>query len=208
MNILKSGAALALAVTLGHSAFGQDAPVTVDEQFPVAPAADTGPAEFTKATHGDWQIRCTTSTVERCVLYQLLKDASGTPVVEWTMVKLPQGSQAISGVTVVTPLGTILTTGFAFQVDTNPARQYPYSWCTANGCFARFGLDAAGIAQMKSGGEGIVALFAISDPKSPVRLKLSLDGFTAGYEELPVAPEPAPAESAPAPTVDSPVTGQ
>jgi hypothetical protein len=38
-------------------------------------------------------------------------------------------------------------------------------------------------------------------------LKLSLKGFTAGFDELPVAVGNA-ADSGPAPVVDSPVTGQ
>lgn len=210
MTMLKSCAAIALALALafGQAASAQDTTTTADDQFPVAPAADAGPSEYTKATHGDWQIRCTTGAEERCVLYQLLKDEAGTPVVEITMVKLPAGGQAIAGVTSVTPLGTILTNGFAFQIDSNPARQYPYNWCTPNGCFSRFGLDAASVAQMKSGSAGIVALYSLNQPQEPIRMKLSLAGFTAGFEELPVSPgtpEPAPA---PAPVVDSPVTGQ
>lgn len=207
MNLLKSCAVLILAAAFAAPALAQDTTAT-DEAFPVAPAADAGPSEYTKATHGDWQVRCTTAAVENCVLYQLLKDANGTPVVEITMVKLPQGGQAIAGVTAVTPLGTVLTTGFAFQVDSNPARQYPYNWCTPNGCFSRFGLDASGVAMMKTGTAGLVALFSLGQPQEPIRMKLSLAGFTAGFEALPVAPgSPAPAPEA-APVVDSPVTGQ
>lgn len=209
MNLLKSCAAFALILSLAGAAFAQDAATTTaDEEFPIAPATDTAPSEFTKATHGDWQIRCTTSTIEQCVLYQLLKDANGTPVVEITMVKLPTGGQAIAGVTAVTPLGTVLTTGFAFQIDANPARQYPYNWCTPNGCFSRFGLDAASVAMMKSGNEGVVALFSFNQGKDPIRLKLSLNGFTAGFEELPLSPSAPVAPAEPAPVVDSPVTGQ
>lgn len=206
MILQRTGAALALTVAFGAFAFAQDTATATDEQFPVAPAAETGPAEITKATHGDWQIRCTTAAIEQCVLYQLLKDSNGTPVVEITMVKLAEGGQAIAGVTAVTPLGTVLSTGFAFQVDSNPARQYPYNWCTPNGCFSRFGLDAASVAQMKSGSAGLVALFSIGQPDQPIRMKLSLAGFTAGFDDLPVSPgAPAPE---PAAVLDSPVTGQ
>lgn len=204
MNLLKTCAILAATLTLAQSALAQDA-TTAADQFPVATTAETAATEFTKATHGDWQIRCTTSTTEHCVLYQLLKDASGTPVVEITMVKLPAGGEAVAGVTAVTPLGTILTNGFAMQVDENPPRQYPYAWCTQNGCFARFGLVADAVAQMKAGSGGIVALFSLSQPQQPIRLALSLSGFTAGYDALPEAPVAAPE---PAPVVDSPVTGQ
>lgn len=209
MTLLKSCAAYALALSLSSVAFAQDATTpTADDQFPVAPATDAAPNEYTKATHGDWQIRCTTAAIEHCVLYQLIKDEAGTPVVEITMVKLPEGGQAIAGVTAVTPLGTVLTTGFAFQVDENPARQYPYNWCTPNGCFSRFGLDASGVAMMKTGSDGVVALFSLGQPKEPIRLKLSLNGFTAGFTELPVSPNAPAAPAEPAPVVDSPVTGQ
>ena len=46
----------------------------------------------------------------------------------------------MAGVTVVTPLGTLLTAGVVVQVDTGEQRQYPFAWCSQVGCFARFGL--------------------------------------------------------------------
>ncbi len=153
--------------------------------------------EIVRDTFGDWQIRCAPDGNE-CFMYQLALDAQRNPVAEVSILKLPEEAEADAGVTVVTPLGTLLPQGVVMQIDGGEARQYPFAWCSQVGCFARFGLDEPGIAGMKRGNAGKITLVSVGKPEEPVTLDLSLTGFTAAYDALEV-PTPPAAPAAPAP---------
>ena len=156
--------------------------------------------EIVKDTFGDWQVRCAPDGKE-CFIYQLAVDQAKNPVAEVSLLKLPEESEADAGVTVVTPLGTLLTTGVIFQVDAGEKRQYPFAWCSQVGCFARFGLTKPSIDTLKRGKSGTISLVSVGRPEQPVVLNLSLSGFTAAFDalETPVlpagaaVPNPAPA---------------
>lgn len=185
----------------------ETAPPAIGEA--AAPLADGNPAatemtEVVRDTFGDWQVRCTPQGNE-CFMYQLAVDAEENPVAEVSLLKLPTPSEAAAGVTVVSPLGTLLTSGVVVQIDTNEARQYPFNWCSQVGCFARFGLTDQSINAMKRGKAGKMTLISVGAPENPIALNLSLTGFTAAYDslEIPTAPTapaaaptlaPAPAE--------------
>ena len=161
--------------------------------------------EIVKDTFGDWQVRCAPDGKE-CFIYQLAVDQAKNPVAEVSILKLPEQSEADAGVTVVTPLGTLLTTGVIVQVDGGEQRQYPFAWCSQMGCFARFGLTKPSIDALKRGKGGKITLVSVGRPETPVVLALSLSGFTAAFDslEVPVLPEgavvpspsPAPAAAA------------
>ena len=158
--------------------------------------------EVVKATFDDWQVRCAPAG-DDCFMYQLALDQEKNPVAEVSIVKLPASSEAAAGVTVVSPLGTLLTTGVTLQMDGGEKRQYPFAWCSQVGCFARFGLARPAIDTMKRGKGGKLTLHAVAAPEQPVTLALSLTGFTAAYDSLeiptvPAADAPAPAAPAPA----------
>ncbi len=164
------------------------------------PAADE-PREIVRDTFGDWQVRCSTLNDE-CFMYQLALDEQKNPVAEVSLLKLPQGGEAVAGATVVSPLGTLLTTGVALQVDSNQAHQYPFNWCSQVGCFARFGIAQDTINSLKRGKAGKLALVSVAAPNRPITLNLSLSGFTAAFDSLTppagmAAPAPAPAPAAP-----------
>ena len=153
--------------------------------------------EIVKDTYGDWQVRCAPDGNE-CFMYQLALDEAKSPVAEVSILKLPDGAEAVAGVTVVTPLGTLLTSGVVLQVDAGEKRQYPFAWCSQVGCFSRFGLAKTTVDGMKRGKAGTLTLISVGKPESPVTLKLSLSGFTAAFDSLqaPTAPA-APAAAAP-----------
>lgn len=180
---------------------GQAQPSTGD------PAA-AEPREIVRETFGDWQVRCAPE-INECYMYQLALDEANNPVAEVSFQKLPVGGEATAGATVVSPLGTLLTTGVALQVDTNPARQYPFSWCTQIGCFARFVMTEDTIDAFKRGSSGRLSLVSVTQPDRPVTLNLSLTGFTAAYDSLdppagaPIPTTPAAPRAAPAPTMPS-----
>ena len=159
---------------------------------PGAPAAPGGapaagdPAqpevmEIVRDTFGDWQVRCAPDGKE-CFMYQLAVDQEQNPVAEVSILKLPDVADADAGVTVVSPLGTLLTSGVVLQIDGGERRQYPFAWCSQVGCFARFGLDAPSLTGMKRGSAGKITLVSVGQPEAPVTLDLSLSGFTAAYD--------------------------
>ena len=172
---------------------------------PAAPDAAAGnPAqkevmEVVKATFDDWQVRCAPAG-DDCFMYQLALDQEKNPVAEVSIVKLPASSEAAAGVTVVSPLGTLLTTGVTLQMDGGEKRQYPFAWCSQVGCFARFGLAQASVDAMKRGSAGSLTLVSVNRPEAPVTLAISLKGFTAAFDSLEVPPSPpgaAPADRTP-----------
>ena len=172
---------------------------------PGAPAAAGAPAtpqrpevmEVVKDTFGDWQIRCAPDGNE-CFMYQLALDAQKNPVAEVSLLKLPEAEEADAGVTVVTPLGTLLTNGLVLQIDGGETRQYPFAWCSQVGCFARFGLAKTSIDAMKRGKAGKISLVSVGAPQKPVVLNLSLTGFTDAFAALAVPPNPPGMAATPA----------
>ncbi len=218
MTFEKHIAAIALAISLAATgaAGAQTATETPEPATPAAapetPAAETAtpdaaPAEaaetetatagdpaapevmeIVRDTFGDWEVRCAPQG-EDCFMYQLAMDSQNNPVAEVSILKLPEGSEAAAGVTMVTPLGSLLQSGIVLQVDQGEARQYPFNWCSQVGCFARFGLTQELINSMKRGRTATVMLASVAAPEAPVSLNLSLTGFTAGYDSL-VAPTP------------------
>jgi invasion protein IalB len=204
-----TAAGLALALALATPAFGQETAAR-DAPAADAPAAEAPPAEtpetapsdaaavptdaapapvqpevleIVRATHGAWEIRCEPQG-QQCFLYQLARDADNNPVAEMSLVKLPEGSEAVAGITVVTPLGTFLVPGLGLQIDSGQTSRHEFTFCTQVGCFARFGVAADAIAAMKRGRVARLTVASVASPNEPVQLEVSLSGFTAGFDAL------------------------
>jgi len=158
---------------------------TVDtDTAPVAEPTEQAEApNITVEEIGDWQLRCEVES-GNCFMYQLANDQQGNPVVEMNIVNLPEDADAGAGVTVVAPLGALLTEGLVVQIDSNPAKQYAFNWCTRTGCFSRFGLTNDDIAWMKRGATARMRIVSVSAADQPVLLDLSLTGFTAAFTKL------------------------
>lgn len=169
-----------------------DAPATAEELSLGEPAADGPGSTYTAATHGDWEQRCvrTEDGSDPCQLYQLLKDATGNPVAEFSVFGLPPGQQAAAGATAIVPLETLLTQDLTFQVDAGTAKRYPYSWCSPIGCIARIGFTAEEVTAMKAGVKATMTLVPVVAPDQKVVLEISLNGFTAGYDAVNAANAP------------------
>jgi invasion protein IalB len=165
------------------------------DELPAGDPATQEIGECVRDTFGDWEVRCAPDLKE-CLMYQLARDQQGNPVAEVSIQKLPEVAEADAGVTVVTPLGTLLTAGVMLQIDAGERRQYPFAWCSQIGCFARFGLAKPSVDGMKRGKAGTIMLVSVGAPQTPVSLALSLSGFTAAYDSLeaPVVPD-APAQA-------------
>ncbi|MBK4217797.1 invasion associated locus B family protein [Paracoccus caeni] len=167
-----------------------------------AEAASEGEAQigqyYVKATDNDWTTRCirTNQSKDPCELYQLMKDEQGNSVAEMTLIPLTNGEVA-AGATLVAPLETDLIQGLGFAIDNGEARGYPFSFCAPVGCVARMGFTEAELGALKRGGTGTVSVSPFgSDAAEPVKLRLSLSGFTKAFDELKAYAE-APAPEAP-----------
>jgi invasion protein IalB len=157
---------------------------------------------YEKEVSGDWSIRCirTESGNDPCQIFQGLKDGTGRTVAEVTMVALANSGEAVAGATVTTPLGTLLTEPLIITIDGGAGKRYPYTWCDQDGCHARIGFNADGLAGLKKGAAAMVVVFPLLTPDQPVELKMGLSGFTAAFDNMAKLNEAAAtAEAAAAP---------
>ena len=203
IKVLTALAFLALSTPL----YAQDAtdPATDPVTEPAAdPAADlnmgapveAGPPQvgepYIREAFGDWSMRCLKAAegaADPCQLYQLLMDADGNAVAEISMFPLPAGGEAAAGATIVAPLETLLTEQITISVDGTGARRYPFTFCNRAGCVARVGFTTAEVAQFKAGAEASMRIVPAAAPDQEVVLKISLVGFTAGYDGTDVPAE-------------------
>lgn len=199
----------ALAVFAPAVAFAQttttDGTVTVikDEDAPAPKTEDllslgedaeeTSPVgkPYTREVIGEWEMRCIkgeegAAEKEPCQMYQLMNDDQGVPVAEVSLFRLPSGSKAIAGATIIVPLETSLPSQMTLSIDGGKARRYPYAFCNPIGCYVRLGLIADDIAAFKRGNEAVITIVPALAPDQKVELKLSLTGFTASYDEVSV----------------------
>lgn len=141
---------------------------------------------YVNSTFQDWTIRCIRAAEgeDPCELYQLMKDEEGNSVAEMTVIPLKNGDAA-AGATLVAPLETDLIQGLGLAIDNAEPRGYPFSFCAPVGCVSRMGFTATELGALKRGNKATVTLLPFgADPKKPVRLNLSLSGFTAAMDEL------------------------
>lgn len=140
-----------------------------------------------------WELRCikTEDGKDPCELFQSLKDDQGNAVAEFSIFGLPAGGKAAAGGTLMAPLETLLTANLTIQIDTAPAKLYPFTFCTQAGCVARVGFTAEEVEAFKKGASATVTIVPAVAPDKPVQLAVSLKGFTAGFEAA-AATVPAP----------------
>ncbi len=187
--------AVATSVLLASVAFAQDQE-TVQGDAATADglsmgadadaAADGVGSSYVEAKFEAWEQRCirTEDGANPCQLYQLLKDAEGNAVAEFSMFKLPEGAQAVAGATVIVPLETLLTENLLLGVDGGKAKIYPFTFCSSIGCVARIGFTAEEVAQFKKGAKATLTIVPVVAPDQKVNADVSLAGFTAGFDAV------------------------
>ncbi|OIQ27815.1 MAG: invasion-associated locus B family protein [Alphaproteobacteria bacterium MedPE-SWcel] len=145
---------------------------------------------YSKEKFGDWDLACvhTNSGDDPCSLLQVLLDEEGGPVAEVSLFRIDQsgGGLAIAGATVIAPLETLLPAGLSISVDGAPGKRYNFSFCNTAGCVAQIGLTEADINAFKQGSEAVFSLRPAPSPDTLVSVKMSLTGFTAGYNAVDV----------------------
>lgn len=164
-------------------------PGAFDTGTEVGAGAEAGEGEapvYIKEKFGDWSLRCfrNPNGEDPCQLYQLLREASGNPVAEFSVFRIENQGPAVAGATAIVPLVTLLTEELKLSVDGGTAKSYPYRVCTEAGCVAQMGLTAQDIATFKKGKAARIVLVPAQAPDQQVKIDISLSGFTAGYEAV------------------------
>ena len=161
----------------------------IESQLSLGQDADADPElgqPYTREVIGTWEMRCIKTEEEQdpCQMYQLLDDGEGNPVSEISLFRLPAGGKAVAGATIVVPLETSLPQQLTITVDNGKARRYPFAFCNPVGCYVRLGLTEADVAAFKRGNAATVTIVPALAPDQQVQLTLSLEGFTASYDQV------------------------
>ncbi|MEP4038746.1 invasion associated locus B family protein [Pseudophaeobacter sp.] len=166
---------------------------TADQMLDLGQPVDAGTPQlgdrYAKETHGDWDLACikTDTETDPCSLLQILTDPNGNPMAEVSLFRIDQpGGQAVAGATIIVPLETLLPAALTISVDGAPGKRYNYSFCNPLGCVAQIGLTQADIDTFKAGGEATLSLRPAPAPDQLVEMKMSLKGFTAGFNVVDV----------------------
>ena len=162
-----------------------DVPADLSLGQPVGGEGEIG-STYIAEEFGDWEMRCvrTGEETDPCQLYQLLQDEQGNSVAEISVAPLQGEGNVAAGATAITPLETLLTAELTLSVDGAQARRYPFTWCSAVGCFSRIGFTQAEVDQFKRGNQALIEIRPVAAPDQTVALPVSLTGFTAGYEAV------------------------
>jgi len=204
MNHLLTRISIIAALAVAGPAFAQDTTVTAQPTQEAPAPADPGLAmgetvtdgpqpgqTYVREVSGDWSLEClkVEDGEEPCQIFQTMTDGEGNQVANMRIFKLPAGGQAEAGALVAVPLETLLTAQLTITVDGAQPKRYPFSVCDRQGCYARIGLTTEDVASYKRGASATVTLVPFVAPDERVEVKLSLSGFTAGYDMVTVPTE-------------------
>jgi invasion protein IalB len=137
-------------------------------------------------TYRDWQRICvkTDGDEDPCHIYQLIKNKDNLPIGEITLLKVSEPEGVSAAATILTPLGTLLTSKLVLNLDDGTNGDYPFSWCDKRGCYARAAFTDDEVLSMKKGRSGTIKIETISAPGEPLTLPVSFLGFTAAIGDL------------------------
>ncbi|MDP5216165.1 invasion associated locus B family protein [Ruegeria sp. 2205SS24-7] len=145
-------------------------------------------SRYAKETFGDWTLACikTEAETDPCSLLQVMNGPDGQPMAEMSLFRIENSGAAIAGATIIVPLETLLTAPLVISVDGAPGKRYNYTLCNPVGCVAQIGLTQADIDAMKKGTEATISLVPAPAPDQKIDIKMSLKGFTAGFNAVDV----------------------
>jgi invasion protein IalB len=170
-----------------EAAQDSDAPQTqVGSDLDLGEAGPRVGEQYVKEQSGDWDITClkTENGDDPCLMRQVLNGQEGQPIADITITKLPEGSAAIAGATVLVPLEVLLQAQIALSIDGAPGRRYNYHHCNPVGCLAQLGFTQGDVDAMKAGNKAVLSLVSVVAPTQLLELEVSLAGFTAGFDGL------------------------
>ncbi len=153
-----------------------------------AAAQDTTPAtETVKATHGAWEIVCSTAQADLCVMRQFGKNAEGGKVIDVRIrklegIKTQDGKTLPAAIRITTPLGTILRAGVTVRVDAGEPRTGVFEFCIPSGCILRDPMSEEFLANLKAGKVANMTFNLLQ--LGTVNVSISLKGFTKAFKAL------------------------
>jgi invasion protein IalB len=155
---------------------------------PAAAQQDTAQAtETVKATHGAWDIVCSTAQADLCVMRQFGKNTEDDNVLDVRIRKL-EGAKTQDGKTlpaaiqITTPLGTILRTGVTVRIDAGEPRTGAFEVCVRSGCVLRDPMSEEFLASLKAGKAANMTFNLLQ--LGTVNVSISLKGFTKAFKAL------------------------
>ena len=136
--------------------------------------------------YDDWIKICypTDEGGENCALLQVVLNNQNSPIARLELTRIANDPERAAGVIISLPLGVMLQDGILIQVDSALPRRYQYSVCDNGGCYSRFALTRREVDRMKAGNAMTMTIFGYQNPDAPIDLKVSLIGFTAGFDSL------------------------
>ena len=193
-NLLTRLSIIAALALTGPAIAQDDTPAPADPGLAMGETVEDGPQTgepYIREISGDWALEClrVDEGEEPCQIYQTLTDDEENQVANVRMFKLPAGGQAVAGALVAVPLETLLTSQLTITVNGAQPKRYPFSVCDRQGCYARIGLTQEDINAYKRGAAATVTLVPFVAPDERVEVTMSLTGFTAGYDMIPVPTE-------------------
>jgi invasion protein IalB len=153
-----------------------------------AAAQSTAPeTETVKATHGAWDIVCSTTQTDLCVMRQFGKNAEGNNVIDVRIrklegVKTQDGKTLPAAIQITTPLGTILRAGVTVKIDAGEPRTGAFEVCLPSGCVIRDPMSEKFLANLKAGKVANMAFNMLQ--LGAVNVGISLKGFTKAFKAL------------------------
>jgi invasion protein IalB len=153
---------------------------------PAAPAAET------VATHGAWQIQCSTVPAaaggeqagrKACGMVQLTHSEKNKNIMlSIIMQKSKQGEKDLTTMRILVPNGVYLPTGVALEIDGAAVGRAGFVRCRPQICEAFAEITPESLDKMK---KGTAANFIVYDaPGLGFPMKISLEGFSAALDNL------------------------
>lgn len=187
---LRSALPFALVAALASPLMAQDATKTEkpaeDSGLAMGQEVNAGPQPYFREESGDWKLEClkTGTEDEPCQLFQEAYGADGKPLSNIRLFRLPEGSPAVAGAVIAVPLEVLLPAQLMMTIDDGTTKRYPYSVCDPLGCYARIGLTAEEVNEMKSGAKAVLQVVPFVAPNERMTVTFSLKGFTAGFDKI------------------------
>ena len=147
----------------------------------------TQPAETVKATHGAWEVVCSTEKPDQCRMRQIGSTADGKKALIVHVGKLKDaktedGKIIPAAVRITTPLGSILRAGVKIQIDTSEPQTAAYEVCIPSGCIVSDAISEEYLGRLKSG--TVLKMSFNILQQGPVTVDISLQGFTKAFAAL------------------------
>lgn len=140
-----------------------------------------GGASSLQETYQDWQVSCVQQQADkRCALSQQQRQRNGQNVLSIELTTIAEAAEA-DGILVL-PFGLLLSNGATLQIDdATPGSALPFSTCLPAGCLVPLAFDGNMLAAMRKG-TALNISAAASGTNQPVRLRVSLAGFSAALD--------------------------